>query len=582
MRAYLSLGSNLGCRLANLERALNLLERGGCRVLKISRVYETAPLYYLKQPAFFNLAAACETALTPEELLALIGRVEGALKRRRLFKNGPRTVDADILFYGGQIIDRPGLAVPHPRLAEREFVLAPLAEIAPALRHPVTRLTVKQMLSKLPGTGGARPLPRNYKEAEAWLKALPPPAAAAHYSLAPVKAALAALGVPQAKMGTVVHITGSTGKTSSACMTAAALAACGWCTGLYTSPHVVKMRERIKIDGRDISEKDFLACFLRVESAAAGELSFFETLTAVAFLYFSLKKTRFAVVEAGLGGGLDATNAADGAVAGITSVSLEHVVLLGPELSHIAAHKAGIIKGGAAVVAGLSIPPAALRVLERRTAAVGARLFVPLRAFPPAMAAVEKQLVKSGRFQLENALFAVKTAALAARLAGLKLNKAKAYVALPWAIPPGRFESFKLEGRRVIVDGAHNPEGLAALLGEFPGERPVCVAGFMGDKALGPLAKALAAASSRLILTRSHSYRSAAPEEVKKLLSPEVRRKVLVIEEPMEALRRAVTLAVPGGAVLVTGSLYLAGDILAGLKGRKAFHPGEMLVPSNK
>lgn len=577
MKVYLSLGSNLGCRLTNLEQALNLLERGGCRVLKVSRVYETAPLYYLKQPAFFNLAAACETALKPEALLALAGRVESALKRRRLFKNGPRTVDADILFYGGQIIARPGLAVPHPRLAEREFVLAPLAEIAPALRHPVTGLTVEQLLARLPDKGGARPLPRTYKEAEAWLGSLPPPAAAEHYSLAPVKAGLAGLGGPQAKMGTVVHITGSTGKTSSACMTAAALTASGWRTGLYTSPHVVKMRERIKIDGRDISEKDFLSCFLRVESAAAGGLSFFETLTAMAFLYFSLKKTRFAVVEAGLGGGLDATNAADGAVAGITSVSMEHVALLGPELKHIAAHKAGIIKGGAAVVAGSGIPPAALRVLERRTASVGARLFVPAKVFPAALPGVEKKLLKAGRFQLENALFAVKTAALAARLAGLKLKKDKAYAALPAAIPAGRFGSFRLGGRRVIVDGAHNPEGVAALLKEFSAP-PVCVAAFMGDKALGPLAGALAAASSRLILTRSLSYRSAPPENVKKLLSPAMRRGVLVIEDPMRALRRALELAPRGGTVLVAGSLYLAGDILAGLRGRKAFHPGEMLV----
>lgn len=578
MKVYLSLGSNLGCRLTNLERALNLLERGGCRVLKISRVYETAPLYYFKQPAFFNLAAACETSLSPEELLALIGRVENALKRRRLFKNGPRTLDADILFYDGQIIDRPGLAVPHPRLAEREFVLAPLAEIAPALRHPATGLTVKQLFARLPEKGGARPLPGSYREAEAWLKALPPPAAAAHYSLAPVRTALAALGGPQRKMGLVVHITGSTGKTSSACMTAAALSACGWRAGLYTSPHVLRMRERIKIDGRDISEKDFLACFLRVESVAAGELSFFETLTALAFLYFSLKRTRFAVVEAGLGGGLDATNAADGAVAGITSVSLEHVALLGPGLARIAAHKAGIIKKGAAVIAGLNLPPAALRVIARRAAAAGAGVFRPEKVFPVAMAAAEKGLAKAGRFQRENALFAVKAAGLAAGRAGLKFKPGRAYAALAGAVPPGRFESFTLQGRRVVVDGAHNPEGLAALLREFSCEPPVSVAGFMGDKALGPLAAALAAASSRLILTRSLSYRAAPPGDVKELLPPAVRRKTLVVEDPMRALRLALKMAPRGGTVLVAGSLYLAGDILAGLKGRKAFHPGEMLV----
>jgi dihydrofolate synthase/folylpolyglutamate synthase len=100
----------------------------------------------------------------------------------------------------------------------------------------------------------------------------------------------------------------------------------------------------------------------------------------------------------------------------------------------------------------------------------------------------------------------------------------------------------------------------------------------MGDKALGPLAAALAAAASRLILTRSLSYRSAPPEDVKKLLSTAARRRALVIADPLKALLRAVKLAPRGGTVLVAGSLYLAGDILSGLKGRRAFHPGEMLV----
>jgi len=577
MKVYLSLGSNLGDRLANLERALRLLDRGGCRVLKRSSVYETAPLYYLKQPAFFNLAAACETSLSPDRFLALIGRVESALKRRRLLKNGPRTLDADILFYGGQVIDRPGLQVPHPRLAEREFVLAPLAEIAPALRHPVSGLTARVLFARLKKTGGARRLPCTYKEAEAWLRALPPPAAGRHYSLAPIKTALAALGGPQAGMGTVLHITGSTGKTSSACMAAAALTACGGRTGLYTSPHVEKMRERIKLDGRDISEKDFLACFLRIESCAAGELSFFETLTAMAFRYFSLKKTRFAVVEAGLGGRLDATNAARGDVAGITSVSLEHLQLLGPGILNVAAHKAGIIKEGAAVLAG-KLPPEALRVVRRRAAAAGASFYRPEKDFPPALLGVEMALDKAGRFQAVNALFALKAAELAAERAGLKFNPRKAASALRRAIPPGRFERLVIAGRRVIVDGAHNPEGLEALLREFRGVRPVCVAAFMADKALGPLAAGLAGAAAKLILTRSLSYRSADPGAVRKLLPPAARRGVEVIEDPLKALRRAIKLAPKDGTVLVAGSLYLAGDILAGLKGRKAFHPREMLV----
>jgi dihydrofolate synthase/folylpolyglutamate synthase len=571
MKVHLSLGSNLGDRLANLNRALALLGRGGCRVLKRSSVYETAPLYYLRQPAFFNLAAACETALSPDGLLALIGRVESALKRRRLLRNGPRTIDVDILFYGGLSLSRPGLEIPHPRLAEREFVLAPLAEIAPGLRHPETGCTAKEMLARLK-PGGARRLPADYAGLEAWLAALPAPAVSAHYSLANIRKALARLGSPEKRMGTVVHITGSTGKTSTAFMTAAALGACGARTGLYTSPHVRSLRERIKLDGRDIPEADLLRCVLRAESVSAGELSFFELLTAAAFIYFAQRRTRFAVVEVGVGGRLDSTNVVRGSVAAITSVSLEHSNLLGPRLADIAAHKAGIIKKGSAVVAGFDLPPAALRAILCRAAAAGAVVDLPGPLV--ASAGIEGR----GAFQLRNAAFALKAASLAARKAGLKFSAVRAAAAFKKAVPPGRFEVLSVDGRRVIVDGAHNAEGVEALVKEFPGEPPVCVAAFMKDKDIPRLAALLAGASSKLILTRSRSYRSAAPAEVKRQLSAADRRKAVVANDPVKALKLALRLAGAGGTVLVAGSLYLAGDVLAALEGRRAFHPREMLV----
>ncbi|OGR44311.1 MAG: 2-amino-4-hydroxy-6-hydroxymethyldihydropteridine diphosphokinase [Elusimicrobia bacterium GWA2_61_42] len=576
MTVYLSLGSNLGDRLENLAQALRLLNKGGCRVVKSSSVYETAPLYYLKQPAFFNQAAVCETPLPPEDLLVLIAGVEKTLKRRRLLKNGPRTIDIDILFYGGRVIKSPGLAVPHPRLAEREFVLAPLAEIAPGLRHPVTGLSAAKMLSNLKRRGAARRLPSTYKEAEAWLKTLPPPAADAHYSLAPIKTALAALGSPQTSMGTVLHITGSTGKTSSACLAAAALAACGHRTGLYTSPHITGPRERIKLDGAEISEKDFLGCFLKAESCCAGELSYFELLTAMAFLYFSGRRTLFSVVEAGLGGRLDATNAADAAVAGITSVSVEHAALLGPGLKEIAAHKAGIIKKGSSALVGLRVPPEAMAVISRRAAAMKAGVSRP-SGFTAYLGPVA---VKGGRFQAKNAAFALSAAALAAKRAGAVFSLEKAAAALPAAIPPGRFERLRYRGRQFVLDGAHNPEGVDALLEELGrrGKKPFFVISLMDDKALRLLVSKFSAAAGGILFTRSTSYRAAPPEKLKKLLPASFSGRAEVIADPAKALARALKLAPASSEVVVAGSLYLAGDIKALLKGRKAFHPKEMLV----
>ncbi|OGR62411.1 MAG: 2-amino-4-hydroxy-6-hydroxymethyldihydropteridine diphosphokinase [Elusimicrobia bacterium GWB2_63_22] len=576
MKVYLSLGSNLGDRLANLQRALALLGRSGCRVVRKSSVYETAPLYYLAQPAFFNQAVVCETRLSPEGLLALIGRAEKALKRSRLVKNGPRTADIDILFYGGHVINGPGLQVPHPRLAEREFVLAPLAEIAPGLRHPVTGVSAAEMLAALKDLGGARRLPATYDEAQAWLAALPPPSASAHYSLDKIKAALAGLGRPEKHMGLVVHITGSTGKTSSACLTAAALTACGHRTGLYTSPHLTGPRERIKLGGAEISRKDFLSCLLKVESVAAGELSYFELLTAMAFLYFSQKKARFSVIEAGLGGRLDATNAADGAVAGITSVSLEHAALLGPGLKDIAAHKAGIIKEGSCALAGLRIPPAALAVIAARAAAVNAGLARPSRY----TAYLGPLARRGGSFQAENGAFALSLAAMAAGLAGGEFNLNKAAAALPGAVPPGRLEALKYKGRGFILDGAHNAEGVAALLAEpaLLGRRLYLVLSLMEDKALGLLVGKFAAVAEGVIFTRASSYRAADPVKLKGLLPASFAGRAEVVAAPGRALAAALRLAPAGAVVLAAGSLYLAGDIKAFLKGRTVTHPKEMLT----
>ena len=150
-RIYLSLGSNIGDRAENLRLAVKRLGESDVRVLHCSRIYETEPVDYVNQAWFLNQVVEAETVLFPMQLLSRTGRIERELGRKRtLVKKGPRTIDIDILFYATAVIETARLAIPHPRIAQRRFVLAPLAELAPELRHPVTHRSVRQMLESTP------------------------------------------------------------------------------------------------------------------------------------------------------------------------------------------------------------------------------------------------------------------------------------------------------------------------------------------------------------------------------------------------------------------------------------------------
>jgi 2-amino-4-hydroxy-6-hydroxymethyldihydropteridine diphosphokinase len=150
---FLALGSNVGDREANLRTAVKHLESEAIRILRRSSLYETAPQELLDQPWFLNAVVEAETGLFPLQLLARVREIEREMGRRRVTPKGPRNIDIDILFYGRSTIATPELEVPHPRIAQRRFVLEPLAEIAPDFRHPLTGKTASEMLGTLEPQG---------------------------------------------------------------------------------------------------------------------------------------------------------------------------------------------------------------------------------------------------------------------------------------------------------------------------------------------------------------------------------------------------------------------------------------------
>ena len=143
---YLSLGSNIGNRAENLCAAIAALQEAGVHITRVSKIYETEPVDYLNQPWFLNCVVQAKTDLTPIDLLHQLRGIESAMGSSKAFSKGPRLIDLDILYFGTEVIATEALQVPHPRMAQRKFVLAPLAEIAPILRHPITNQTSEELL----------------------------------------------------------------------------------------------------------------------------------------------------------------------------------------------------------------------------------------------------------------------------------------------------------------------------------------------------------------------------------------------------------------------------------------------------
>jgi dihydrofolate synthase/folylpolyglutamate synthase len=412
-------------------------------------------------------------------------------------------------------------------------------------------------------------------------------------SLDRIRAFTELLGDPQ-RAYEVVHLTGTNGKTSTARMVETLLGALDLRTGRFTSPHVERINERISIDGEPLTDEDFVAAFNDVapythlvDEDQPHPLSFFETVVGMAFAKFAEAPVDVAVVEVGMGGSWDATNVADGNVAVITPIGLDHAQYLGDTPAAIAREKAGIIKPGAIAVIAKQLPDVREVLLERaaevgatvveedvdfgvlaRTPAVGGQV-LSLRGLRGTYDEVFLPLY--GAHQAQNAALAL--AAVEALLAEQPLAPEVVDDAFGRVTSPGRLEIVR-SSPTILLDAAHNPHGAlataASLEDSFSFEQVVGVIGVMGDKDAEGLLTAFEPHLSHLVVTQNSTER-AMPAARLGALAVEIygEDRVSIVPRLADAIDAAAALAeepegsgssISGGAVLVTGSVVTVGE----------------------
>jgi dihydrofolate synthase/folylpolyglutamate synthase len=369
-----------------------------------------------------------------------------------------------------------------------------------------------------------------------------------------------------------IHVVGTNGKSSTSRMVAAILAAHGLRTGAYLSPHLVSFGERIRVDDHDLEPARFAAAVARAARAAelvnrsAAEddrVTQFEALTAAAYSELAERKVEVAVVEAGLGGRYDATNIIPSTVQVLTSVGLEHTRWLGPTLADIAREKLAVVKPGGTLVLGAELDPEVEQIAEGVAAEQGARV---IRAGVDPGVAVGAP----GAYQRRN--FALARAVAEAFLG--QLDEAAVAAAAAEVRVPGRLQ--EIDTRPVtLVDGAHNPDGMRALvqsLSEIAAGhgRLVAVVSILDDKDAAAMLRSLLPVCSEVVFTRSASSRSLPPPTLQSLAQQLGGPPTEVVRDPVGALQRARTLAGPDGLVLATGSLTLVADLLMNAQRERA------------
>ena len=407
-----------------------------------------------------------------------------------------------------------------------------------------------------------------------------------------------------------VHIAGTNGKGSVAATLLTLLVEAGYRIGLYTSPHLSSVRERFRINGEYISEDEFAEAGTRIHDILGSrQITYFEFTTALALLWFAKRKVDLAILEVGLGGRLDATNVVTPLVGVITNVSMDHEMYLGNTLAEIAAEKAGIIKHGVPVVSGVGTGETAeervvLAVVEHFCKDKNVPLFLHGRDFfieqvedgswdywamkrkgccqlREKIRGISSSL--KGKYQMINTGLALATVEILGKF-GYSVDDLQIHSGLQKVFWPGRLESFCLSqddgslvecstanSLRYLLDGAHNPAGVAtltdALRNDYEYERLILVWAAMSDKDfLTPLTQ-ICSLAQVIIFTRLEYERSAQPQQLRNALPVEMQERAVCENSIIAALATAVNHAGKNDLICIAGSLYLVGEARKVLRG---------------
>jgi dihydrofolate synthase/folylpolyglutamate synthase len=409
------------------------------------------------------------------------------------------------------------------------------------------------------------------------------------WDLGRMEVLLERLGDPQAAARSI-QVAGTKGKGSTAAMIASVLVTAGYRTGLYTSPHLNSFTERIQFDGKPIAEEEFAALVERLQpeveavnhSGIVGELTTFEILTALAFLCFEGREADFQVLETGMGGRLDATNMVNSEVCVITSISLDHMDVLGDNLAQIAAEKAGIIKPGNIVVCAPQSPEAFAVITDAcgdrgaRLIRVGKEVTWQRKAFSDSeqsfqlrgmMHEYDLVLPLVGEHQLENATTAVAALEVLAEM-GVKVSQESIAAGLAQMQWPGRLQILQREPL-LVVDSAHNADSakrlIQALQQYFDFERLILIVGLSWDKDIDGTVRELASLPSTVVVTRSRHPRAV---EASRLMAEFEKRGITpeVTENVASAAKLALDIARPEDLICAAGSLFIVAEVMEYLK----------------